>query len=116
MARAMRCWILYAALDQTVPGTLGGSVHVRVGRRGPGGAGHDVHVAVQPGGAWPSGRVHWHAMAPPLGRPQLRWLRGGAVAALAREVRAESIMERYYNFGGEGMLAARDSAFPPCSR
>jgi glycosyltransferase involved in cell wall biosynthesis len=37
----------------------------------------------------------------------LRWMRTDAVTALAREVRADVIMERYYNFGGEGILAAR---------
>src|SRR5580765_2798358 len=104
--------ILYAALDQTVPGTIGGSVHVQAVAEGLAAIGHDVHVAVQPGGPWPAGGVHWHAMAPPLGRPQLRWLRRGAVRALARDMRADVIIERYYNFGGEGVLAARDLDVP----
>jgi glycosyltransferase involved in cell wall biosynthesis len=104
--------ILYVALDQTVPGTIGGSVHVQAVAEGLAAIGHDVHVAVQPGGPWPAGRVHWHAMAPPLGRPQLRWLRRGAVRALARDMRADVIIERYYNFGGEGVLAARDLDVP----
>jgi hypothetical protein len=51
-------------------------------------------------------------MQPSFGIPQLRWLRTGAVEALAREVRAEAIMERYYNFGGEGVLAARRVGIP----
>jgi starch synthase len=98
--------ILYAALDQTVPGTLGGSVHVQAVAEGLAALGHDVHVATQPGGGWPPGSVRWHAMAPPLGRPHLRWMRTGAVAELARRIGAEVIIERYYNFGGEGVLAA----------
>ena len=70
--------IVYAALDQTVPGTLGGSVHVQSVSEGLAALGHDVHVAVQPGGPWPAGRVRWHPMAPPLGSPYLRSLRRGA--------------------------------------
>jgi glycosyltransferase involved in cell wall biosynthesis len=113
MTDAMRSLrILYAALDQTVPGTLGGSVHVASVANGLAARGHEVHVAVQAGGPWPAGRAHWHAMAPPLGRPELRWLARGRIAALARETRADVIMERYYNFGGEGVLAARDLGVP----
>ena len=98
--------LLYVALDQRVPGTLGGSVHVEAVARGLTRLGHEVHVATQPGGSWPEGSVHWHAMGPPLGRQQLRWSRSAAVAALARETRADIIVERYYNFGGEGVVAA----------
>jgi alpha-maltose-1-phosphate synthase len=71
-----------------------------------------VHVAVTPGGPWPDGPVHWHPMSPPLGQPALRWLRVGAVAALARRVKAQVVMERYYNFGGEGVIAARRLGLP----
>jgi glycosyltransferase involved in cell wall biosynthesis len=42
----------------------------------------------------------------------LRWLRTSAVARLARDVRAEIVMERYYNFGGEGILAAERLGLP----
>jgi starch synthase len=113
MAHAMPSLrILYAALDQTVPGALGGSVHVAAVATGLAARGHEVHVAVQRGGPWPEGGVRWHAMAPPLGRPQLRWLARGRMAALARAMRADVIIERYYNFGGEGVLAARDLGIP----
>jgi glycosyltransferase involved in cell wall biosynthesis len=107
--------ILYAALDQTVPGSLGGSVHVQSVAEGLAARGHNVHVAVQPGGTFPAGparRVQWHAMGPPLGRPELRWLRRGALRRLARECRADLVIERYYNFGGEGVLAAADTGVP----
>lgn len=99
--------IFYAALDQIVPGTVGGSVHVQAVAEGLAALGHQVHVATSPGGTWPSGPVHWHALSPPLKLPMLRWMRADAVAALARDARADVIMERYYNFGGEGILAAR---------
>jgi glycosyltransferase involved in cell wall biosynthesis len=109
--------ILYAALDQTVPGTLGGSVHVQSVAEGLAALGHDVHVATrlrEPLASladW-SGRLTWHAMSPPLERPALRWMRSGQVARLARTVGAEVVIERYYNFGGEGVLAARKLGVP----
>ena len=98
--------LLYVAIDQKVPGTLGGSVHVQAVAEGLARLGHEVHVATQAGGAWPAGTVTWHPMRPPLGRSELRWTRQPAVGQLAREIRADAIIERYYNFGGEGILAA----------
>ena len=46
--------ILYAAIDQVVPGTLGGSTHVQAVAEGLAARGHEVHVATQPGGAFPA--------------------------------------------------------------
>ena len=64
--------MLYCAIDQKVPGTLGGSVHTRSVADGLAALGHDVHVLASRGdGPFPAGPVRWHAMAPPLGRPQL---------------------------------------------
>jgi glycosyltransferase involved in cell wall biosynthesis len=45
-------------------------------------------------------------MGPPFRRAELRWTRRRAVMRLARQVRADVVIERYYNFGGEGVLAA----------
>jgi glycosyltransferase involved in cell wall biosynthesis len=104
--------LLYVALDQMVPGRLGGSVHVQAVATGLARRGHDVHVATQAGGEWPDPRVTWHAMAPPLGRRELRWVRTKAVAELAARTGAQLVMERYYNFGGEGVLAARRLGIP----
>ena len=39
-------------------------------------------------------------------------MRAGAVADLARQVGADVVMERYYNFGGEGVAAARQLGVP----
>lgn len=104
--------IVYAALDQTVPGTLGGSVHVQAVADGLAALGHEVHVLVTQGGPWPSTAAHWHAMPPPFGQPMLRWARTGAVADLAQRVGADVIIERYYNFGGEGVRAATRLGVP----
>lgn len=100
--------ILYAAIDQLVPGTNGGSVHVRAVAEGLAALGHEVHVLVGRGdGPFPPGPVRWIDMAPPLGAKQLRWARGGAVRRLAGALKPEIILERYYNFGGEAILQAR---------
>lgn len=99
--------LLYCAIDQRVPGTTGGSVHVRAVAEGLAALGHEVHVLATPGpGGFPAGRVTWHAMHPPLGRRELRWTRRGAVSTIARRLRPDLVIERYYNFGGEGIVSA----------
>jgi len=99
--------ILYVAQDQRVPGTTGGSVHVTGVAEGLAALGHDVDVLTGPGdGPFPKGAVQWHAMAPPFGIRHLRTLRTSAVRRLAYRLGAEVIMERYHNFGGEGIRAA----------
>lgn len=106
--------ILYVAIDQTVPGTKGGSTHVLAVAQGLAALGHDVHVLASPRSpaAFPSGRVRWHALGPPMGLPQLRILRTRRVLALAETIHPDVIMERYYNFGGEGVRAARAMGAP----
>lgn len=101
--------ILYSAIDQSVPAAHGGSVHVTAVAEGLAGLGHEVRVLVSPGdgGSVPSGKAQWSALPPPLGNRRLRLLRAGAVAAVARQFRPDVVIERYYNFGGEGILAAR---------
>jgi glycosyltransferase involved in cell wall biosynthesis len=102
--------ILYAAIDQTVPGTVGGSVHVTAVAEGLAARGHEVHVLVTPGPpAFPTGPVHWIALPPPLGRKELRWARTRAVSRIARDLRPDAVIERYYNFGGEGILAGKSA-------
>jgi glycosyltransferase involved in cell wall biosynthesis len=113
--------ILYAAIDQIVPGTLGGSTHVQAVAEGLAALGHDVHVAVRAGTpdrrrpharreslpTTPAGSATWHDLGTPLGSPNLRLLRSGRLRALATAVRPDVVIERYHNFGGEGLLAAR---------
>jgi len=100
--------ILYAAIDQVVPGTNGGSVHVAAVAEGLAALGHDVHVLTAPGDrTFPQGPVRWIAMRPPFGMKELRWARAAEVRRLAERLKPEVVIERYYNFGGEGILAAR---------
>ena len=102
--------ILYSAIDQAAPAAHGGAVHVMAVAEGLAGLGHDVQVLVSPGdeGWLPRGRAEWVALAPPLGNRRLRLLRAGAVLARARAFGPSVVIERYYNFGGEGLLAARN--------
>jgi glycosyltransferase involved in cell wall biosynthesis len=105
--------VLYCATDQQVPGTTGGSVHVLGVASALAARGHDVHVATGHGdGAWPDPQVTWHEVGTPLGRPHLRLARAAAVRRLAATVRPDVVLERYHNFGGEGMLAARSLGVP----
>ena len=105
--------ILYAAIDQVVPGTLGGSTHVQAVAEGLAALGHDVHVAVRAGISaaaqsrdTPSAEVAYHDVGTPLGSPNLRLLRRGRLRALTTALRPDVVIERYHNFGGEGLLAA----------
>jgi glycosyltransferase involved in cell wall biosynthesis len=112
--------ILYCASDQTVPGTTGGSVHVAAVANGLAALGHEVHVLITPGtgsetegavskGASPSGRAYWIPMPPPMRRKEFRWMLTTRVRELAARIRPDVIMERYYNFAGEGMAIAAET-------
>src|SRR5258708_39342663 len=85
--RSLRMKILYSAIDQTVPGTKGGSVHVAAVAEGLAALGHEVTALVTPGAGEPRpspGR--WVAMRPPVGSTHPRPARAGAIARLARRV------------------------------
>ena len=100
--------ILYAAIDQRVPGSVGGSVHVVAVASGLAQLGHTVHALVAPGsGPFPPGDVRWHSVSAPFASPRLRLLRLPGVLRLARAIQPDVVMERYHNFGGEGLIAAR---------
>lgn len=99
--------ILYSAIDQTVPGTKGGSVHVAAVAEGLAALGHEVTALVTPGEGTPNAsRVRWVPMPPPLHSTHLRLARSGSIAALARGIRPDAIVERYHNFGGEAIRLA----------
>src|SRR4051812_3267966 len=100
--------ILYSAIDQTVPGTKGGSIHVAAVAEGLAALGHEVTALVTPGGSPPRPTpVRWIPLPPPLGSTHLPMARAGAVARIVRTWRPDVVMERYHNFGGEALTAAR---------
>jgi glycosyltransferase involved in cell wall biosynthesis len=108
--------ILYVASDQRVPGRTGGSVHVLEVARGLAARGHDVHVVVHRMDGAPAveldGGVTWHRISwrPDLGLFRFRARR--AVAAVAAAAAPEIVIERYYNFGGEGLSVAAALGVP----
>ena len=71
--------------------------------------GHELHVLVSPSSSPP--RTHsgvtWYNVPPPFGVRQLRFVRAPEVIRQARAIKPDVVMERYYNFGGEGIIAAR---------
>jgi glycosyltransferase involved in cell wall biosynthesis len=107
--------ILYVATDQTVPGTTGGSVHVLEVAHGLARRGHEVHAVIAADGGAPreeDAGVVWHRVA---WRPRHRLFRfraRPAVEAIADAVRPQVVMERYYNFGGEGVGTATRRGIP----
>jgi len=108
--------ILYVASDQAVPGSTGGSVHVLEVARGLVRRGHEVHAVVARAEGRPRREeqegVVWHRVG---WTPPWRFFRfraRPAVEALARELRPAVVMERYYNFGGEGIRTATRHGIP----
>jgi len=108
--------IVYVASDQRVPGRTGGSVHVLEVARGLAGRGHEVHAVVHREAGMPDHEerdgVIWHRIS---WRPDHRLFRFRARVAVERiiqSVKPNALMERYYNFGGEGILAAEKAGLP----
>jgi len=108
--------ILYVASDQVVPGRTGGSVHVLEVARGLAARGHEVHAVVHRDTGAPDREerdgVHWHRIAWRPPHRLFRFRARRAVEAVAEAALAEVVIERYYNFGGEGILAAAARGIP----
>jgi len=100
--------ILYSAIDQPVPGTKGGSIHAAAVAEGLAALGHTVTALVAPGRGEPHpSRVNWVKMAPPFRSPHLRLTRSKSIRQLVDDIRPDAVIERYHNFGGEAIRAAR---------
>jgi starch synthase len=108
--------ILYVASDQRVPGRTGGSVHVLEVARGLAERGHEVHAVVHEadGEAAAEERegVHWHRIRWSPDHRFFRFRAAQAVEGLAEKVQPQVLMERYYNFGGEGITVAHRRRVP----
>jgi glycosyltransferase involved in cell wall biosynthesis len=103
------------ASDQTIPGATGGSVHVLEVARGLARRGHEVHAVVRADGRPPretAGGGVWHRVAWTPPHRFFRFRAQAAVAAIAARVRPQAVMERYYNFGGEGVRTAARRGIP----
>ncbi|MGH9321039.1 MAG: glycosyltransferase family 4 protein [Vicinamibacteria bacterium] len=107
--------LLYVASDQRVPGRTGGSVHVDEVARGLAARGHEVHVLALAGERRANGAVRPYELHPsrlPFEHRFFRWSAKRAVGELVDRLRIEAVMERYYNFGGEGIRAAHARGIP----
>lgn len=108
--------ILYVASDQHVPGSTGGSVHVLEVARGLAARGHEVHAVVHAGDGLPPREdrdgVHWHRIRWSPDHSFFRFRASGAVESVASAIRPQVVMERYYNFGGEGITVAHRLRIP----
>lgn len=107
--------ILYVATDQTIPGSTGGSVHVLEVARGLTRRGHEVHVIAMRGdGAADDDSLGFqlHAALPWLPHRAFRWSAERSVSQRIEEIGADVVLERYYNFAGEGVRAAHRHGVP----
>jgi alpha-maltose-1-phosphate synthase len=113
--------ILYIASGIPVPGALGGSTHTLEVARGLAERGHELHVVacsaetafdlrhlIQPTTTcFQQFQLHY------LNVPKaLSLLALPTILRLARRLRPDVIMERYYNFAGCGVIAARQLGIP----
>ncbi|MEO8361844.1 MAG: glycosyltransferase family 4 protein [Vicinamibacteria bacterium] len=106
--------ILYVASDQTLPGATGGSVHVHEVSEALAKRGHEVHAVVWDRGetaqvseAYSVHRVRWSP-----GHRFFRFRARPVIDALIAKLKPDVVMERYYNFAGEGIHAAEAAALP----
>ena len=102
--------LLYVASDQRVPGRTGGSVHVEEVARGLASLGHEVHVVALGDGSGEAFTLHPSAML--LEHRAFRWTARRQVAELLVRFGIDAVLERYYNFGGEGIRAAHERDIP----
>lgn len=113
--------ILYIASGIPVPGTLGGSTHTLEVARGLAARGHTLHVvacrregAFEPGALVRPVSAHFEQFVlHQLDIPKpLSLLAASVIMRLARAIRPDVIMERYYNFAGAGVFVARHLHLP----
>ncbi len=113
--------LLYIASGIPVPGTLGGSTHTLEVARGLAARGHTLHVVACSRAGWGGlasfarpvstlyDGIHLHHLDIPKGATLLS---APLIGRLARAVAPDLIMERYYNFAGAGIWAARRMGLP----
>ena len=108
--------VLYVASDIALSAPHGGAVHVREVAAGLAALGHEVRAVVK-GLAGEPGRTHEPGFEARrvLHHTGPRMLRFLALPAVLREAQAfepDVVIERYYNFGGEGVVCAGRRGIP----
>lgn len=113
--------ILYIASGIPVPGALGGSTHTYEVARGLARLGHEVHLVCAAHESWaglapftrPVSSLHDGFHLHQQDVPKALALLGlWPVLRLARSIQPDAIIERYYNFAGCGVIAARCMGLP----
>lgn len=109
--------ILYVAAGTPIPGTHGGSVHALQLCRALAATGNEVHLVAQAAdrAASPAAEPGGVILHPLPHRPlfaQLEWTQWRQVRRIARQVQPDVVVERFYTFGGTGLLAARAIGVP----
>ena len=109
--------ILYIAPAECVPGKVGGSVHVEEVSRGLAALGHSVDILARRIEGRPEvenlyGDVRIHRLVPEYRLKSMLWLSKKYAYSLAEDIKPDYIIERYYNFGGAGILAGRRFGIP----
>lgn len=100
--------IFYLACDIALHGGHGGATHVAEVSENLAALGHEVHVFARGRGA---GNISWHRVARGIPR-RLRVLNAFTIRSAFRCLRPDVIIERYYNFGGEGAWVTLGTGVP----
>lgn len=109
--------ILYVAPAETVPGSVGGSVHVEEVARGLAELGYRIEILSRKIAGYPetenlADKVRIHRLVPKYPFKSLLWLSKKYAYNLNESLKPDYIIERYYNFGGAGVLAGRRFGCP----
>jgi starch synthase len=100
-----------------VPGSVGGSVHVEEVSRGLAELGYRIEILSRKIAGHPeteklAENVRVHRLVPKYPLKSLLWLSKIYAYDLAENLKPDYIIERYYNFGGAGVLAGRRLGIP----
>lgn len=103
--------ILYCALAVALDGAHGGATHVAEVTNGLHALGHDLWVIGRGNPAQPPRHLHASVtvMQPP---PMLGWAMMPTVQRAIRRFKPDVVMERFYTFAGDGILAAHYKGLP----
>lgn len=103
--------ILYVAPGINIQGRDGGAVHVSEVSRGLKELGHQIHLIVK-GDRYRKTKpqlvddIEVYPVLKWIPARLLQWVSFPAIYKLARRIKPDIIIERYYNFGGGGILSA----------
>ncbi len=84
-------------------------MHVLEVARGLSRRGHEVHVVASRGDSEPADSslgFHFHAARPWVAHRAFRWSAERNLSLLIERLGVDVVLERYYNFAGEGVRAA----------